>query len=404
VAGVGVAAKRRTRHRADSTGTGCRWAVADRAQDPILAVTPDGRIAYANPSAHDLFVPGENGSALAGRAITEVLGGRLASVDPARVAILMRRFAERRRPVTVFARNGKGSKREVEATFALQDDPQCTCVAILRDVTARNRAERKLRRIVRQEQHAARRVERLYELQTAQLHRVLHELNEPIGVVRNMTELLLAMNRRTTSESDNDKVLRHLHAASQEAYRVLTIVAESERSRPEYAELSPVDVTMLVQRCVQRFAARHRQEVVTVAGPLRARIDASHFETILQNLLNNAAKHGGPVGPVTIRLESTASGIVLAVEDHGPGVPPGERRAIFDPFTRGRAATERGLGLGLSLVRRLATSDGGRAWVTDTPGGGASFMVFLPSLSLGSQQGGETSPRAGEPPHARVAG
>jgi signal transduction histidine kinase len=72
-------------------------------------------------------------------------------------------------------------------------------------------------------------------------------------------------------------------------------------------------------------------------------------------------------------------GVVLRVEDDGPGVAADERDRLFEPFERGeRSAPSPGLGVGLSLVARFADAHGGRAWVEDREGGGASFRVLFP--------------------------
>ena len=71
------------------------------------------------------------------------------------------------------------------------------------------------------------------------------------------------------------------------------------------------------------------------------------------------------------------SGVVLSVEDDGPGVPEEQRDAIFQAFRRGPEGTGAGVGVGLALVARFAELHGGRAWVEDRDGGGASFKVLL---------------------------
>jgi signal transduction histidine kinase len=71
-------------------------------------------------------------------------------------------------------------------------------------------------------------------------------------------------------------------------------------------------------------------------------------------------------------------GALLTVEDAGPGVPEEIRAAIFEPFSRGDTGAVHGTGVGLALVARFAELHGGRAWVTDRTGGGASFRVYLP--------------------------
>jgi signal transduction histidine kinase len=107
--------------------------------------------------------------------------------------------------------------------------------------------------------------------------------------------------------------------------------------------------------------------------------DTAHLERIIENLLSNAAKHTPPGTTVRVRTEEGADGVVLIVEDSGPGVPADVRELIFEPFRRGDVASHvQGTGVGLSLVARFARVNGGRAWVEERTGGGASFRVLLP--------------------------
>ena len=104
------------------------------------------------------------------------------------------------------------------------------------------------------------------------------------------------------------------------------------------------------------------------------------FERILGNLLENATTHGGGPKRITIEPSPVRRSVLLAVEDEGPGVAAGERTRIFERFARGSAARHRvGTGLGLALVAEHATALGGEAWVEDRPGGGARFVVRLPT-------------------------
>jgi signal transduction histidine kinase len=112
---------------------------------------------------------------------------------------------------------------------------------------------------------------------------------------------------------------------------------------------------------------------------LTAAVDAAKVERILENLLYNAYKHTPPGSRVWVRLAAEGEGALLAVEDEGPGIPPAFRESIFEPFQRGEATDASGTGIGLSLVARFAELHGGRAWVEERAGGGASFRVFLPS-------------------------
>jgi signal transduction histidine kinase len=82
---------------------------------------------------------------------------------------------------------------------------------------------------------------------------------------------------------------------------------------------------------------------------------------------------------IAVRVEPGEGGVVIAVDDRGPGVAPEDRQAIFELFNQGtRSDHGTGTGIGLSLVAQLTSLHGGRVWVQENPGGGASFRVFLP--------------------------
>src|SRR6266545_4550742 len=123
--------------------------------------------------------------------------------------------------------------------------------------------------------------------------------------------------------------------------------------------------------------------------PLPLWVDAPKVERIVENLLANAARHTPPGTPVWVRVEPHDRGAVLVVEDAGPGVPAELREAIFQPFRQGPnpAAYAPGLGVGLTLVHRFAELHGGRAWVEDGPGHGASFRVLLPDAHHADSSG-----------------
>jgi signal transduction histidine kinase len=100
----------------------------------------------------------------------------------------------------------------------------------------------------------------------------------------------------------------------------------------------------------------------------------------VENLLVNAARHTLEDRRIWLRVMPHDGGVLIAVEDDGDGVPADLRDAIFEPFRQGPTVQSHspGTGIGLSLVSRFAALHGGRAWVEDREGGGASFRVFLP--------------------------
>ncbi|HET6751501.1 MAG TPA: ATP-binding protein [Actinomycetes bacterium] len=113
-------------------------------------------------------------------------------------------------------------------------------------------------------------------------------------------------------------------------------------------------------------------------------------ERMVENLLANAGRHTTPDTPVWVRVAHRGQGVLLAVEDAGAGVPRELQATLFEPFRQGpgMSAHAPGVGIGLSLVARFAELHGGRAWVQDRPGGGASFRVLLPDTDDPADVGG----------------
>jgi len=125
-------------------------------------------------------------------------------------------------------------------------------------------------------------------------------------------------------------------------------------------------------------------ELVDVEGrDCRANVDPPKVERIVENLIANAAAHTPAGSRIKIRCWRDGDAAVIAVEDQGQGVPAELRDKVFEAFYRGPDAVRTpGSGMGLSLVARLAEMHGGRAWVQDREGGGASFRVLLPDASV----------------------
>ncbi len=116
------------------------------------------------------------------------------------------------------------------------------------------------------------------------------------------------------------------------------------------------------------------------ADRVQAEVDAPKVERIVDNLIANAVNHTPAGTEISVRVEARDGSVLITVDDNGPGVAEIDRDAIFDLFTRG-AGVEHvpGTGIGLSLVSQFTMLHGGRAWVEETPSGGASFRVLLPA-------------------------
>jgi two-component system sensor histidine kinase BaeS len=108
--------------------------------------------------------------------------------------------------------------------------------------------------------------------------------------------------------------------------------------------------------------------------------DPYRLRQVVTNLLSNAAKFTPPGGRVTLRVGRDGNDAVVEVTDTGPGVPAEEQPLIWDRFYRGSAGRmAAGTGIGLAVVKELASAHGGSVTLDSPPGGGARFTVRIPS-------------------------
>jgi signal transduction histidine kinase len=143
---------------------------------------------------------------------------------------------------------------------------------------------------------------------------------------------------------------------------------------------TPTDLCQLARSVAEHCDALASRAFAVSGEEVTVSVDAAKVERIVDNLLVNAARYTPEGSPVEVRVVSMAGGAEIAVEDRGPGVPDEIKAMVFEAFRQGPEGGEgsMGMGIGLSLVARFAELHGGRAWVEDRKGGGASFRVYLP--------------------------
>jgi signal transduction histidine kinase len=188
-----------------------------------------------------------------------------------------------------------------------------------------------------------------------------HELRTPIAVLRSKVES--SENAETRSLAGDIQRLGTL------AEQLLDLQRMENDERREC-----FDLAALVRRTVAELAplmiASGKMVAVEVATNEPVLGDPAAIERVVMNLVQNAAEHGGQ--HIIVRVTDLG----FEVEDDGPGIPPGERERIFEPFYRLRPSTS-GSGLGLSLVKEVIARHDGRVDILDTPGGGAIVRVGL---------------------------
>jgi signal transduction histidine kinase len=207
---------------------------------------------------------------------------------------------------------------------------------------------------------------------------ISHELRTPLTSVLG-SALTLEHRRGQLPQEDVDALVAQLAREAGRLDRLLSDLLDLDRLR--LGRIEPVRRATDVEELVRRVVARVDSRVVDVTGgPVTASVDSAKLERIVENLVLNAVKHTPPETGVGVRLDQLGDDLLIVVNDRGPGVPDEFKQAVFETFNRGakiRSSTP-GAGIGLALVSRFAALHGGRAWVDDREGGGASFCVLLP--------------------------
>lgn len=212
-----------------------------------------------------------------------------------------------------------------------------------------------------------------------------HDLRNPLEVILTYSEFLLE-DAASSLVPEQIEFIHTIRASSEQMLRLveeLLDVSRIEAGRLEL-DLALVDLGALVRKNVGRnrvLAAKKGIEIHldAAAGDLPPlRLDAGKIEQVLDNLIGNAVKFSPPESPVEVRVAREEEWVVLAVEDHGPGIPTELLGRLFEPFSRGSVRSTKGAGLGLTIVKRIVTGHGGEIRVESQPGRGATFQVCLP--------------------------
>jgi PAS domain S-box-containing protein len=222
---------------------------------------------------------------------------------------------------------------------------------------------------------------RVEELRESILSAVSHELRTPLTSIVGFA-LTLRHHGSQISPKMRSEIIDHLTAEARRLEGLLSDLLDLDRLRHRAGSVSlrNVNLARLVTEVVSDYSSDTRTVSVEIEA-VEAEVDAPKVERIVDNLLANAFRHTPAGAEVHVRLAPSDGGALISVDDRGPGVADEEREAIFEIFHRGSAgiAAGRGTGVGLALVAQFAALHGGRAWVEDNPGGGASFRVFLPA-------------------------
>lgn len=228
---------------------------------------------------------------------------------------------------------------------------------------------------------AATRLKAADETRSLFLSTVSHDLRGRVAAISGYADLLQRHSSRLDA-SKREAFIAQIGSSAIQLSALLDDILDLERASlgELRADAVPADLGALVRRVVegQGIAMRHPADLdlPEVVVP----VDVQLMERAVENLVGNADKHTPEGTRVFIRVQPSAGGAEIVVEDEGQGVDAADREAIFEAFQRrgDAAARPSGSGLGLYLVRRFVELHGGRVWVQEGAGGGASFRIWLP--------------------------
>jgi PAS domain S-box-containing protein len=344
----------------------------EAAQDAILILEADtGKIIDSNPFLSDLL--GYSPEELLGKELWEI--GLFRDIEASRAAF-RRLQAEgyiRYEDLLLETKDGRSAAVEfVSNVYTVEDHEVIQCN--IRDISDRKRAEDALREADRRKDEF--------------LAMLAHELRNPLAPIRNAVHVIRL---KKTEDPDTQWACAVAERQVQQLTRLVDDLLDVARISQGKINLlmGPVDLVAVVARAVEISrplidAHKHHLEVSLPEQTVRVEGDLARLAQMLSNLLNNAAKYTEEGGSIKLTVEPNDGVVVLRVRDTGVGIAADMLPRVFEMFTQVPGSvrhSEGGLGIGLSLVRKLAELHGGSvAAHSQGCGHGSEFVLRLPLL------------------------
>lgn len=204
-----------------------------------------------------------------------------------------------------------------------------------------------------------------------------HELRNPLNAISAAARVI----SRDVAGKPSEHLVRGIVEEVQHALELIdglndAVTMESGRMRLEFV---PTDLVVLLRDVVASTPVDDRSISLAIGElPARVRADPGRLAQVVRNLLTNAVKYSPAGTEIEVGLDLAGGRAVVAVRDHGPGVPPEERERLFQKFARlSTAGGTRGSGLGLYISRGIVQDHGGDLWADWPPEGGSTFRFAI---------------------------
>ncbi|MCC3766743.1 sensor histidine kinase [Streptomyces sp. UNOC14_S4] len=226
------------------------------------------------------------------------------------------------------------------------------------------------------------RLERAFTAQQRFVANASHELRTPLAINRTLLEVTLSDPGASPELQQLGKTLLATNERSEQLVEGLLLLARSDN---EIVDRKPVDLAEVASQAVDQTRGEAQTKGVELRGTRQPAVVQGNgvlLERIALNLVQNAVRYNVPDGWVEVTTQAQPGRAVLVVENTGPIVPAYEVDNIFEPFRRlrtERTGSDKGVGLGLSIVRSVARAHGGRITAEPRDGGGLIMRVVLPT-------------------------
>ncbi|HEY4231839.1 MAG TPA: ATP-binding protein [Lacipirellulaceae bacterium] len=343
----------------------------ENAIEGLHKVGPDGTILWANKAEYNLL--GYTAEEYIGHSITEFHAD--AEVIADMLGKLQRGETLENHPARLRCKNGSIKHVLVNSNACFEDGEFAYSRCFTRDVTQQYLAESALREADRRKDEF--------------LAMLAHELRNPLAPIRSCLELVRVGQSDESVAQDAwsviDRQVRQLTRLVDDLLDVSRVTRGMIELRKERVELSALIQSALETSRPLIDAANHELTVSLPPEPIVLDADPTRIAQVFANLLNNSAKYTPPGGRIQIQARQVGPNVVVVVRDNGVGISREGRDCVFDMFRQVDRSLERsqgGLGIGLTVVRRLVELHDGTVTVqSDGPGAGSEFIVELPVAS-----------------------